>query len=503
MVELPVMGAYERYLQKQRRSRFIRRLKFGSAVAATSLAATGGYGLYKAENTSSEKPVSGAPVHHVQQQASHPAIVPAPTALVNAALHGPNVVGVQDSSINDCDAYETYQGQNPNYGLAAEAFNNPLYDGLHVSTVRYSAPWDIAYHDTASPGGRILENEQLCMDWWLAKAAQHHQAVQISFKPDYNYTNAAGTKILAPDIATYNRAIKAFIAQYSMCTDTGGTAATCNLPKVPAGWPQFPDPGAGMARVMIISPWGEPNFTGKSGAGLHHLPQAMYMPKGGGTLGEFNCRTETVDTCGPVLAAQMWVTLHRDCPECVDIAGTFSGSGGLEPFDGNLFDSYLAKYARHLSGNRPQVWVVDPYPDTSSKEWNAINHLPMGDPRWTITGMVANALAQLGFHHGTQLWFGEASAWFKDMYHHHQFYGQGLQAKAGYYLLHDLPGATRTTPNAPQVTRIYYMRFADGAVFPNYALVVDGRPHDIYYTIACRPPFQATCTPAERRKGLG
>jgi hypothetical protein len=362
--------------------------------------------------------------------------------------------------------------------------------GLHARTARFSPPWDIAYHHDADPTGKAnasLEVEQLCLDYWLTVAAAHGVQPEIAFKPDANYLNTySGPKkdqhILAPSIATYRAAMDAFTATYSNCTAYGGTATTCNLPPVPQG---FPHNGRGMARVRIISPWGEPNFSGSAPAGFAQLPQVFSMPKGGGTFGNASCRAPvTPDTCGPVLAAQMWVAVANRCTGCTVVAGDFSSApiGETRP--------YLDRYASSLDGRRPQVWAIHPYTDIANIE-DFYGHVRKTQPKLsdTLVGKFAAALRQLGYRDHTQIWLNEISTF----YLHglsaqlHKTWTRQVQARAGRYLLDDLTRAGgRTDAGEPIVTRIYYLRYADGAKFPRWALVVGGIPQPVYTVFANR-----------------
>ena len=73
---------------------------------------------------------------------------------------------------------------------------------------------------------------------------------EIAFKPDPNFRTRNGHLVKAPDIHTYRLAIDAFTRQYSNPASTNG-----------------------MARVRIISPWGEPDD-----------PANIAMPDGSPTL---------------------------------------------------------------------------------------------------------------------------------------------------------------------------------------------------------------------------
>jgi hypothetical protein len=399
------------------------------------------------------------------------------------------VFGVQDSVINLCDGSEN-RTTTPLYGLAASSMTDAHWAPLHVGTARFSPPWDIAYHHDADPTGKAnaaLEVEQLCLDYWLTVTAAHGVQPEIAFKPDANYLNTyRGPKkdqhILVPSIVTYRAAMDAFTAIYSNCTANGGTPTTCNLPPVPAGFPHT----GGMARVRIISSWGEPNFSGSSPIGFAQLPQVFSMPKGSGTFHDANCRAPmTADTCGPVLAAQMWLAVADLCTGCTVVAGDFSSApiGETQP--------YLDRYARSLHDRRPQVWGIHPYTDISTIE-DFYGHVRRTKPRLvdTLVGQFAAALRALGYRNHTQIWLNEISTFYlhglSDQLH--KSWTRPVQAKAGRYLLDDLTRAGgRTTAGEPVVTRTYYLRYADGVKFPRWALVVGGFPQPVYTVFANRP----------------
>jgi hypothetical protein len=400
----------------------------------------------------------------------------------------PVVVGVQDSAINGCDAGGAATS-NPNYARAASSMVDPNWNGLHVNTARFSPPWDIAFHhDGDVRADRALAVAQACFNYWLAVAAAHHVQPQIAFKPDANFENThtgpvANRHILVPSIATYRKAMDAFIATYTNCTAFGGTATTCKLPPLPRGFPPYPAGTGGMARVRLISPWGEPNFRSAGTIGFDKLPQVFVMPTGGNDFGDANCRgVFTAAACGPVLAAQMWVAVHNRCPGCTVVAGDFSSLGGLETDGGGV--SYLDTYARHLNGLRPPVWGLHPYSDVSAFEHFLVGQEgPAPLPR-TLVGRFATALRALGYRNHTDIWLNEVSTFFIPQ----NGWTREVQRRAAVYLLDELTRAGgRTTPGQPVVTRITYFRYADGPGFPLWALVVGGSPVPIYHVFANRP----------------
>jgi hypothetical protein len=423
--------------------------------------------------------------------------VPAAAAAPRAA--NTPVVGIHDSSIRDCDGSEAYTETNPNYRAAAAAITHPSWSGLHVGTIRVSVPWDIAYHDRTSPAGKSLEVEQVCFNYWLTAAAAHHLTPEVAFKPDYNYLDPTGKKIRVPDIGTYEAAMNSFTALYSNCT-SGGTASTCNLPTVDqqAGWAAYPAGTGGMARVTTIAPWGEPNFQDTTDkVGFARLPQTFAMPQGGSTFDDPHCNTPAIEaTCGPVLAAQMWVALQHRCPSCTVIAGDFSSSGGLETRYGSA--PYLDTYNRYLkdlhggtSIYHPTTWALHPYTDVSSFEYNTLTHHALTPLPQTLIGTFATALHHRGYNASTHIWLDEVSAFAIDMFHNHQHYTDQLQAQAATYLITQLTHAGgASTPGEPVVTQLYYLRYTDGAGHPDVALVVADKARPVYWAIAHRPAPQ-------------
>lgn len=425
---------------------------------------------------------------------SSAAAEPAPARAVSTP-----VVGIHDSSIRDCDGGEAYTGTKPNYRASAAAVNNQYWSALHVGTIRVSVPWDLAYHDRTSPAGKSLEVEQVCFNYWLAAAAAHHLTPEVAFKPDYNYLDPTGKKIRVPDIRTYEAAMNAFTAVYSTCTAVGGTASTCNLPTVDqqAGWAAYPAGTSGMARVTTIAPWGEPNFQSTDKAGFARLPQRFVMPQGGSTFDDPHCNAPATEaTCGPVLAAQMWVAVQHRCPSCTVIAGDFSSTAGLETRYGSA--PYLDTYNRYLKdlhgGNtiyHPNTWALHPYTDVSSYEYNTLTHQQITALPQTLIGTFATALHHRGYSTNTHIWLDEVSAFAIDMFHNHQHYTDQLQAQAATNLITHLTHAGgASTPGEPVVTQLYYLRYADDAKHPDVALVVADKTRPVYWAIAHRPAPQ-------------
>jgi hypothetical protein len=188
------------------------------------------------------------------------------------------VLGLHDGAINHCDNFESWYDKSknpifgepgyPNYAAAAEDMGNAAWwSPLHVYTVRVSVPWDIALpwsadsalvtaHDPTTGQWRqyhleALKNEQTCFDWWLSAAARAHAAVDLAFKPDYDYRDPKTNHILVPDIDTYRTAVADFVKEYSSCA-----GATC----VPLSHANGGPGPCQVARAHVITPWGEPDY---------------------------------------------------------------------------------------------------------------------------------------------------------------------------------------------------------------------------------------------------
>ena len=402
--------------------------------------------------------------------AAAPALAAAPTV--------PITLGIHDGAINKCDrsGKQTKPPTAAELAAAASSFSNQYWPALRVSAVRFSPPWDIAYHHDGpanSKANKELAVNQACFDAWLAGAQRAGAQPEIAFKPDPNFHSPNGAFLGVPGINTYRLAIDAFTAEYSNAADT-----------------------AGRARVQIISPWGEPDFRAKK------VKNRIFMPKGGHLFSDPNCHgSPNVNTCGPILAGQMWQAVRAGCTVCTlpgltagsgVVAGDFSSLGGIRGHEGGpggrLRGSYLDVYRSHLNGNRPVVWGVHPYSDITAFETAQARHAPV--PRRTLVGAFARNLRAVGYHQHTQIWLNEISAF--------QGHGMGskpepawtpaVQAAAGHYLLFGLPKAA-SGAREPTVTRAYYLNFqAADPINSRWALVLGGgtRPQPIYNTFVQR-----------------
>lgn len=390
------------------------------------------------------------------------ACVIAPASLANAAAGGSAavagqagapaaahpVVGVQDSWPATCSGHPKTH--------SVPAVNSPYWAGLHASTVRWSPTWDIAYQGLSGPDAAAVAVEQACFIRWLGdiRESAPQVSVEVAFKPDSCYQNqikgrcpkSRQGQVVIPALSVYQAAMREFMALI-----------------VP--YPQ----------VRIIAPWGEPDFQPK---------KAKKFEIGGvpGTnFGGASCRgTVTVANCGPMLAAQMWVTVRELCPSCTVVAGDF---GSNKAQDSRYFATYV-KYLRDgKKAYRPTVWAIHPYTDVTTWEWEIAHRAKLTPPGKTLVAQFASWLAKAGYHGGTQIWLDEVSSFTRPPYGH-STYSRKVQAQAAGLLLTSLPRAGGG--GQPRVTRIYYMRFAGAANngSGHDALVVSGKREPAYFTVA-------------------
>lgn len=389
------------------------------------------------------------------------------------ASHAPVItLGIHDGAINSCDNNGTQASPPTPAELAAatSSFRSRYWGALKVRTVRFSPPWDVAYHHdkTAKANGQ-LSAIQDCLNAWLAGAARAGATVEIAFKPDPNFKSPDGKFVGAPAIGTYTAAIKAFTSEYSTPASTGGRA-----------------------RVRIIAPWGEPDTPGGK-AGTKSSDDRIFMPAGGHLLADPSCHGSDTDrTCGPVLAAHMWVAVHAACGGACTLPGQKPGSGVIAgDFSGQRgpLTAYLDAYRTNLDGLRPVVWALHPYGDIMKFETTRQPNLT-----GSVTALFARDLDAFGYHQHTQIWLDEISAfqYYSQSGRHQPTWTPEVQAAAGQYLLTQLPNAAGGT-GQPVVTRAYYLNFqAAGqpqpAGYARCALVLGGgtQPQPIYRTFTSR-----------------
>lgn len=376
------------------------------------------------------------------------------------------------------------------------------WTNLKVRYERITVPWDIAYHDDrpVTVNGRpfdpnqVLDVEQACLNYWLADIEAFNQAhpgqavqPQIQFRPDYNHlgTGLASGHVTAPSYPEYKAALAAFTRTYS-CGTSASPAATCPTPADNTATPYPPGTSPLIPRVETLTPWGEPDFDvqGKPRPNGVQDGGYIYLPDGKSRLGEDTCgpAKPTRANCGPVLAAQMWVLAHQSCRNCTVIAGTFGSNPGKDR-------GYLAIYVHHLDGLRPHVWAIDDYTDVwaryeqpclARKGRNAAS-CPVPSRQNTLLNAYSGWLHD-NYHYtaaDTRIWLGEISVFDVNSFDGHQHFGLTIEHHAADYLLKDLasPGAF-TPPGAPEVQRLYYMRYEDGAGYPDFALVLAKNGHE-------------------------
>ena len=401
-------------------------------------------------------------------------------APARAAAAPPVTLGIHDGAINLCDRSGTQTTRPTAAELAAatSSLTSRYWPALRVFTVRFSPPWDIAYHHDGarnSTANRQLAVTQACLNAWLAGVQRVGARPEIAFKPDSNYRSPNGAFVGAPDIHTYRVAIDAFTSEYSNPANTNG-----------------------MARVRIIAPWGEPDFRPQKRKSHDNI----FMPKGGHLFADPSCHgAPNPNTCGPILAAHMWRAVRASCQQCNllgqapgsgVIAGDFSSLGGIRGKEagpgGALRGSYLDTYAHNLARKRPVVWGVHPYSDITAFEKAEV--AGRAAPASTLVGAFARDLTTVGYHEHTQIWLNEISAFqYRGMANEPEpTWTPQVQAGAGRYLLNGLPGGAGGA-REPAVTRVYYLNFqAADPGNSRWALVLNGgrTPQPIYYAFAQR-----------------
>ena len=328
----------------------------------------------------------------------------APTAPSAAAARSANhpQLDFQDSSVNFCDNSEQptdAPAHAPDYSSAQADYEGVLRNAplpARGQSARFSPPWDVALgfdipgngrrmHPPESPQAvQIVQQEELCLGAWLRYDYQHGINPEIAFKPDYNYIGHDGKAavLLAPTLQQYRTAIDAFNALYR----AGCDRTSCAEPKwtgIDSRW-LAGYPHGRIAKVQIIAPWGEPDFDSSNMAGIRgqQHPQQLHLssnPKyefGAPQGNEISCPAHpTVDNCGPILAAEMWLIVHNACPGCTVIAGDFSGTGGTEHEGTNPKHretaTYLSLYSDHLHTHhvKTTVWAIHPYGDVWGYEY--------------------------------------------------------------------------------------------------------------------------------------
>ena len=406
-----------------------------------------------------------------------------PSAAAAAAMKvskSPATLGIHDGGINRCDGNGKVPQPTglPRAAAADTSFSSPLWSGLDVTTVRYSAPWDIA--DPAANPSRAAQqalkvNEE-CLAAWLIYAHRAKPAitsVEIAFKPDayYKRTARGTTKKTAsiPSLNVYQRAVRQFLATF-----------TCGAPACPdkvaiKGFPGVANGALGqpMAPVTIIAPWGEPDY----GRSVYEMPSGDRND----TFDNPVCsRRATAARCGPELAADMYNYVKQQCTACAHvIAGDF-GSGasaraGQTFAAGQKLGKYLRvyyRYLRHASGVTD--WGLHPYGDveTAQLRYHEDAH-PAAPPRTdTRVYSYAATLKYLNPYGSTKLhiWLDEISSF--------NGTGQGNNPGAQFTRLSQAYGAQflfdtlvkDVPPHGPTVTKIYYLNFS-GPGSPNAELI--------------------------------
>jgi hypothetical protein len=384
------------------------------------------------------------------------------------------------------------------------------WTNLKVHYERITVPWDIAYHrdHKITVAGKpfvpnqVLDVEQACLNYWLANIKAFNEThpgllvqPEVEFRPDYNHlgTGPDSERVIAPTLKQDKAALAAFTRLYS-CGASASPRATCPTPPDPAGAPYPAGTPASIPRVSTLTPWGEPDYDVQGRQRPNGVKDGgyIYMPNGKGRLGQDTCaiRPRTASNCGPVLAAQMWVLAHHACRNCTVIAGTFGSNQGKDK-------DYLAIYVQHLNKFRPSVWAIDDYTDIWARDENPClkekgknaKSCPVPPRQSTLLNAYSSWLYK--YHYtaaSARIWLGEISVFdinsfctHQNSFCTHQVFGSTIERHAADYLLKDLanPGAF-TPPGDPEVQRLYYMRYEDGAGYKDFALVLSGQPVPAY-----------------------
>jgi len=375
------------------------------------------------------------------------------------------------------------------------------WTNLKVHYERITVPWDIAYHHdhpltvAGQPfdPNQVLAVEQACLNYWLADIEAFNQAhpallvqPEVQFQPDYNHlgTGPARSDVTAPSYQEYQAALDQFTRLYS-CGASASPQATCPVPADPTAIPYPAGSPTRIPRVATLTPWGEPDFDLPGGPRPNGVRDGgyVYLQDGKTRLGQDTCppgAAATVTNCGPVLAAQMWVLAYHRCRNCTVIAGTFGSSESKDR-------SYLNVYVRHLDGIRPRVWAIDDYTDIwrdyeapcLAKRGKDASSCPVPSKQTTLLDAFSGWLH--GYHYTAataRIWLGEISVFNINSFSHHQHFGLAIEHLAADYLLKDLASPGAFTPaGAPEVQRLYYMRYEDGARYKDFALVLDNHGH--------------------------
>ncbi len=445
---------------------------------------------------------------------ARPAVSAAQPAALTAARVPPSPeVGMQDGWISrggplgssvhgqGCDSNEENTDATPipppvfQTTIPTAVDDGATWTNLKVHYERITIPWDIAYHHDRPvtvaghpfDPNQVLDVEQACLNYWLADIEAFNKAhpgllvqPQVQFRPDHNHlgTGPASGHVTAPSYQEYKTALYAFTRLYS-CGASTSPQATCPTPADHTATPYPAGTSPRIPRVATITPWGEPDFDlpGKPRPNGVQDGGYIYMPEGKSRLGEDTCGPHPNRTnCGPALAAQMWVLAYHRCRNCTVVAGTFGSAMGKDR-------GYLATYVHHLNGIRPRVWAIDDYTDVwhlyeqpcLDKKGRNASSCPVPSRQSTLLNAYSRWL--FSYHYtsaSARIWLGEISVFNINSFDGHQHFGLTIEHHAADYLLKDLasPGAF-TPPGAPEVQRLYYMRYEDGVGYPDFALVLD------------------------------
>jgi MYXO-CTERM domain-containing protein len=151
-----------------------------------------------------------------------------------------------------------------------------------------------------------------------------------------------------------------------------------------------------------------------------------------------DCPDETVDACGPLAAAFYWRLAHRDCPDCVVVAGEF---------DSVPNDRYVLEYQRYLRDHRPKVWSTHPHTDANRFADNGDDSAPATH---AFLAQLQGTWATASDGSPSHVWLTEVGSYFRR--EPGNVPGEARQ-RAGTAFILGLPSIS------PRITRIYYYNY--------------------------------------------
>jgi hypothetical protein len=223
-----------------------------------------------------------------------------------------------------------------------EAFLNPLYAPLNLTTARYITPWDVM----SLPAGNPTRD---ALDRWITNATAARQDILISFE----HSHTRGREKRAPRASTFRRAVVNFLRAYPS--------------------------------VRSISPWNEVNRCNRTQPGGLVVGQPRKL-----------CRTSS----GPRLAASYYRQTVSACRavrrRCRIVALDILDQADVKPAV-----RYVKRF-RRFARPRPKIWGIHNYSDTnrfSTKRTRALLRATRRGEVWlTETGGIVKFGSQFPFN---------------------------------------------------------------------------------------------------------